>query len=92
MATELSTFGLPSSQSRVRGLQSISQQLERNCVGGNVMPNNSQMSAGLEAGSYQSDYRSSLEEQIIGLQSVVAYLLQKSEQLRQFFTAQCKKE
>ena len=41
--------------------------------------------------SYQSDYKSLLEEQVFRLQSLVDYLLEKNEQLRQTVAAQCEK-
>jgi NADH dehydrogenase FAD-containing subunit len=41
--------------------------------------------------SYQSDYKSVLEEQVLRLQSLVAYLLERNEQLRQTVAAQCEK-
>jgi NADH dehydrogenase FAD-containing subunit len=41
--------------------------------------------------SYQSDYKSLLEEQVLRLQSLVAHLLERNEQLRQAVAAQCEK-
>jgi NADH dehydrogenase FAD-containing subunit len=41
--------------------------------------------------SYQSDYKSLLEEQVLRLQSLVAYLIEKNEQLRQTVAAQCER-
>jgi NADH dehydrogenase FAD-containing subunit len=41
--------------------------------------------------SYQSDYTSLLEEQVLRLQSLVAYLIEKNEQLRQTVAAQCER-
>jgi len=60
-------------------------------VGRDVMSKTFVISAILETGSYQSAYTSSPEEQIIRLQSMVAYLLGKNEQLRQFIAAQSEK-
>ena len=92
MATANSTLGLPSGQLRINGLQRIFQHWKRICVDRNLMPNNSVMSGTLEARSYQSAYMSSLDEQIIRLRSMVAYLLGKNEQLRQVIAAQSEKE
>jgi NADH dehydrogenase FAD-containing subunit len=41
--------------------------------------------------SYQSDYKSLLEEQVLRLQSLVTYLLARNEQLRETVAAQCEK-
>jgi hypothetical protein len=53
------------------------------------MLRSSVISAMPEDDDYQSAYRSSLEEQIARLQSIVAYLLEKNEQLRLFIAGQC---
>jgi len=44
-----------------------------------------------EDDSYQSDYKLLLEEQVLRLQGLVVYLLEKNEQLRQTIAPQSKK-
>jgi hypothetical protein len=60
-------------------------------VGREVMLKSSVISTMPEDDTYQSAYRSTLEEQIARLQSMVAYLLEKNERLRLFIAEQCEK-
>jgi hypothetical protein len=43
-----------------------------------------------EDDNHHSAYNASLEEQVLRLQSLVGYLLEKNEQLRRSTTAKCK--
>ena len=74
-----------------RWCESALDNWKKNCVGRDVMLRSFDISAMPEDDDYQLAYRSSLEEQIARLQSMVAYLLEKNERLRLFIAGQSEK-